>query len=316
MTDNTRYTFNPLNNSVDRVWAGRASGQERTINSYYDYYFSGEDARVFIDGLFAPEDELDIASFAYMVRQEKQPLYGFWSYNYDAMMMGTRIITGEITIFTRYPRRMTELLEKAAIARSTAKESRTPEQSIVSTLRNDANLDDQDTINLQKYWGYSQLDRVTTDSYLTNNTIDGKNHIFSAHPPFNFVILYGTEETALTPFNAKSTDDLKIRDNIDRLVQADINQRSVKIDNVVSPMKIVLQEVNLVSMSTSYTPGGQPLAESYQFIARDYYFSEADLGFIRNMRTSVPTATGQSGTQNNTPASSSNVPTDNATGGI
>jgi len=318
MPQNTQYTFNPLNNEIDRVWAGRSSNNQRSINSYYDYYFSGEDVRVFIDGLFAPEDELDIASFAYMVRQEKQPLYGFWSYNYDAMMLGTRIITGEVTIMTRYPRRMTEMLEKAAVARATDPTRRTNEQRIVSRLRNENTLNNEDEKNIQKYWGYSQLDRITEDQYLTNNTIDGQNNIFSAHPPFNFVILYGVEETAITPFNARSTEDLRINDNIDRLMQADINQRTVKINNVVSPMKIVLQEVNLISMSTAYTPGGQPIGESYQFMARDYYFTEADLGFIKNLRTSSPTTTGAAAVPNNTPATSTTgqTPVQGNSGGV
>ena len=43
-------------------------------------------------------------------------------------------------------------------------------------------------------------------------------------------------------------------------------------------MKIVLQNVQLVSMSTAYQSGGQPLVENYQFIARDFYFSNEDIG--------------------------------------
>jgi hypothetical protein len=50
-------------------------------------------------------------------------------------------------------------------------------------------------------------------------------------------------------------------------------------------------------MSTTYTPGGQPIGESYQFIARDYYFTEAKLDFIKNI------------TANNT--SDSDTPTNN-----
>jgi hypothetical protein len=126
--------YDPLSNHIDRVYAGRAPDTDKTFNNYYDYYFSGEDVRVYIDGLFGPEDELDIASFSYSVRQEKQPVYGFWSYNYDTVMLGSRIISGEISIFTRYPRRMTELLEKAAKSRVMNKDVRTPKDTIVSRL--------------------------------------------------------------------------------------------------------------------------------------------------------------------------------------
>lgn len=270
--------YDPLSNHIDRVWAGRAPDNDKTFNNYYDYYFSGEDVKVYIDGLFGPEDELDIASFAYSVRQEKQPVYGFWSYNYDTVMLGSRIISGEITIFTRYPRRMTELLEKAAKSRVTNKDVRTPKDTIISRL--DSQLSSDDESNIEKYWAYSQLDRITSDPAVSG--FDTKN-LFSAHPPFNFVILYGLEETALSPFSANASEDTSTSSYLNNQMSFDVNQRSIKMDNKVSPMKIILQQVNLMNMSTNYSPGGQPVAESYQFIARDFYFTEAKLDFIKGM---------------------------------
>jgi len=68
---------------------------------------------------------------------------------------------------------------------------------------------------------------------------------------------------------------------------SDVNERSVKVNQAQDPMKIVLQQVHLMNMSTAYTPGGQPVAESYQFIARDYYFSKIDLSFVKNIRANV-----------------------------
>jgi hypothetical protein len=68
---------------------------------------------------------------------------------------------------------------------------------------------------------------------------------------------------------------------------SDVNERLIKpnTNNQASPMKIVLQEVQLMSMTTTYASGGSPLVENYQFMARDYYFSEVDLGFIKNTVT-------------------------------
>jgi hypothetical protein len=63
---------------------------------------------------------------------------------------------------------------------------------------------------------------------------------------------------------------------------SDVNQRTVKSNEIVSPMKIVIQEINLTNMSIAYGPGGQPIGESYQFIARDHYFTEGDLSFIKS----------------------------------
>lgn len=288
-----QFKYDPLSEQIDRKWAGRAKDGDLRFNNYYDYYFSGEDIKVFIDGLYGLEDELDIASFAYSVRQEKQPLYGFWSYNYDAVMLGTRLITGEFTIMTRYPRRMTELLEKAALARSTDKSARKPENSILTRMTPQMGSND-DNINVMKYWGVNQLDRITYDP-----AGDDTSHIFSSHPPFNFVVLYGVEETALSPLSAPKSEEYAIENDMDRMIYSDVNQRSVKLGSGNSPMKIVIQQINLLSMATSYTPGGQPVAESYQFIARDYYFTETDFSFIKQLPTFVQPSTGNNGTAPN-----------------
>jgi hypothetical protein len=286
--------FDPLHEKLDLVWGGGAKNDLRFTN-YYDYYFSGEDIRVYIDGLFAPEYELDIATFGFNVRQEKQPLYGFWSYNYDAMMYGSRIINGEITIFTRYPRRMTELLEIAAQMRVAAATDKNSPNKIASNLRSTFETEEDERL-MDKYWARSQLDRVTQDPFAQNVQNSNRN-IFSAHPPFNFVIVYGLEEIALTPTNAFQNQDEKRTDLTDQMMISDYNQRTVKSSNLTTPMKIILQEVNLMNMSMVYTPGGQALAETYQFIARDHYFSEVPDDLIKTGKAFVTSNTPNAATQ-------------------
>lgn len=281
MPEDSNYKkFDPLSQKLDLVWS---SGYDRpnVFSNYYDYYFSGEDIKVYIDGLFSQEDELDIVSFAYSIRQEKQPLYGFWSYNYDTVLMGSRLITGEITMFTRYPQRMTDLIKKASAHRMKNPEDRSINEHVISRMY-PSNFNKEDDVNLQKYWSMSQLDRITSDPQVAD--ID-KNNIFSAHPPFNFVILYGAEETAISPMGLIRSQDFTPSDDLDRMIVSDVNERSVRTDDTVSPMKVIIQQVNLVNMSTAYTPGGQPVAESYQFIARDFYFTEQSLSFIKTMQT-------------------------------
>jgi hypothetical protein len=271
--------FDPLNKDIDLQWGG--ARQDEAFNNYYDYFFSGEDVKIFIDGLFDPADEMDMASMAYVVKQEKQPLYGFWSYNFDAMMNGTRLISGEFSLYSRYPRRMTSLLEKAAKVR-TESSGVNPPSSVISSLSS-ANESQSDEVNINKYWTSTQLDRVTTDRSGKDSYADYENsghNIFSAHPPFNLVIFYGVEEAGITSnsiLTYKSGTEINQQLNSDRILATDINERS-SISTSNSPMKIVLQNVQLVSMSTAYQSGGQPLVENYQFIARDFYFSSADIG--------------------------------------
>lgn len=293
MAGNRNERFDPLSNQLDLIWSGSPTPEKNSFNTYYDYFFSGEDIKVYIDGLFSEEYELDIAALSYNVRQEKQPLYGFWSYNFDAMMYGTRIITGEFSVYTRYPRRITDLIEEAARVRSQQPDPRENDSLVRSTLRNvdygssSSSLRSlKDEKNIQKYWAQSQLDRISTDPF-SKNVVDSGKNIFSAHPPFNFMILYGVEEVSTTAKDYLKAEDKVIESNLDRMIISDTNERLIKpnTNNQASPMKIVLQEVQLMSMTTAYASGGSPLVENYQFMARDYYFSDVDLGFIKNTIT-------------------------------
>ena len=293
--------FDPLNPAIDLEWGGTREDQK--FNNYYDYFFSGEDVRVYIDGLFEESDEMDTASLAFVVKQEKQPLYGFWSYNYDAVMLGTRLITGEFSIYSRYPRRMTEMLEKAAAVRMESSNPN-PSRSVISTLGTDAARVD-DELNIEKYWLNTELDRTTVDPQMRtlSDTADSSHNIFSAHPPFNLVIFYGLEEVGITNTGIVTYDSsnaINRQLNSDRILATDYNERKT-LKSISNPMKIVLQNVNLLSMTTQYVSGGQPLIENYQFIARDFYFTDATLDSkpLANRRASVVRASEQANASSN-----------------
>ena len=43
--------FDPLSDrdsNIDRIWAGQSSDSSKNFSNYYDYYFSGEDIKVYI----------------------------------------------------------------------------------------------------------------------------------------------------------------------------------------------------------------------------------------------------------------------------
>jgi hypothetical protein len=283
-------TFDPLNADLDLYWAG-ASKTDPRFSNYYDYFFSGEDVKVYIDGLFDEKDELDIQGFGFMIKQEKQAVYGFWSYNFDAIMNGTRIITGQFSVYSRYPRRMTEMLERAAEARVQTMTGKKDSSGVVSVMRSQ-NESLKDEENIQKYWANSQLDRVTTDPAITTGSSNNGHNIFSAHPPFNFIIMYGVDDSSLSPIagsSNKSTASMEQRDNLDRLISTDINERKIKLFGAQNAMKIVLQNVHLMQMATEYQGGGVPIVETYAFVARDFYFTEAgtNLNPYTGKKTSV-----------------------------
>ena len=288
-TIRTGPSYDPLSANIDTQWAGKSTDGQK-FNSYYDYYFSGEDVKVYIDGLFDPEHELDIASFSFVIKQEKQPLYGFWSYNYDAMMVGTRLISGEMVVYTRYPGRMRDLLTSAAEQRVLFNSDKPGASRIQSYLtgNNEQSLDDEK--NLQRYWKRSNLDRLTADNDKTDN-----RNIFSSHPPFNFIVKYGTQEGSVSTVGRNlGTDSGDNLETLDRLMATDYNERLVKSSKANTGMDIVLQDVHLTSMGTSIAPGGQVMIESYQFISRDMYISN---GNIRNTQKSVLSTVDSTGVQ-------------------
>ena len=286
-------SFDPLNENIDLQWAGKVDDTNK-FNNYYDYYFSGEDIKVYIDGLFDAGDELDMAGFAFTISQQKAPLFGFWSYNYDVMMTGTRIVNGQMTIHSRYPGRMKDLLSKAAKVRTDFYSDK-PSSQIQSYLRSDSE-DIEDEKNVQKWWANSQLDRLGSDGRGSVN-----RNIFSAHPPFNFVIKYGTQEGSMTTLaRNEGTQSDSNYDTLDRLMSLDVNDRLVQ-RNPSGPfqMDIVLQSVHLNSMSTSYAAGGMLVIESYDFTARDMYVSDGKLKEPENGTITVNEQKGSLGTDPN-----------------
>lgn len=162
---------------------------------------------------------------------------------------------------------MRDLLSKAADYRASFF-SDSPKGAVQSYLRSEKESQ-QDDINIQKYWANSQLDRLSSDDLKYSD----ERNIFSAHPPFNFIIKYGAQEGSLTTAaRNKGTSSDKNYEMIDRLMSLDFNDRLNQTN--IKEMSLVLQSIDLTSMSTSYAPGGAPLIETYQFIGRDMYISE------------------------------------------
>lgn len=171
---------------------------------------------------------------------------------------------------------MRDLLSDAAATRAKFY-SADPKSQIQSYLRsNQENIEDEK--NIQKYWGEQTLEKISSLDRLSYDRegSDSRN-IFSSHPPFNFIIKHGAQEGSVTTLAKK---DLTQQDGnfetIDRLMSLDYNDRLVQ-KSISNPMDIVLQNIHLLSMGSSYQPGGAPLMEAYQFLARDMYISDGTL---------------------------------------
>jgi len=179
-------------------------------------------------------------------------------------------------LYTRYPGRMRDILSEAAATRAKFY-SNDPKSQVQSYLRSNMenNLDEK---NLQKYWGENNLKKISSlDRLSYDRTGSDSRNIFSSHPPFNFIIKHGVQEGSVTTMAKKDvTQQDGGFETIDRIMSMDHNDRLIQ-KSLSDPMDIVLQSIHLLSMGATYQPGGAPLMEAYQFLARDMYVSDGTL---------------------------------------
>lgn len=226
-------------------------------NPYFEYFFTGQDIQVSIDGMDGAGDILPIYAFGYNIQQQKVPLYGFWSYKYDAMLRGTRIITGAFSVVSMYPYMMTEAIAKAAIQRSILSKNG------YGWTQYPLHSPGVDEANIDKFWN-KNIDPGTADL-----------NMFSVHPPFNFIIQYGMQETSVVPNNPSTrANDLKQMFKDNDPMMSDTNERLVKNPIKQHGTKILLESIEIISKSIEYTTDGSPLLETYTFMARDERFFE------------------------------------------
>jgi hypothetical protein len=237
-----------LDPRVDTKWALGYNDSDAEAE-YFDYFFVGEDMQVYIDGVEEPGkySQLPVLGLVIRIEQEKQPLYGYASYTYDAVMRGTRIVTGRLMLATMSTNYMTTMISKAAEARSGG-DSNYPLRGL-----------DTDQQNIEKYWSRN----VDPAAY-------GLKHIFSTHPPFNLVVVYGVQSTSITDDPTSRNNEIKQRAREgDTPLLTSYNERLVSSNPVGAGNRRVIENVELTNMVTQYTPEGQVCSEVYEFFARD-----------------------------------------------
>lgn len=238
------YYSEPL---LDLIW-GYQYNSTKAPHTYFDYYFSGQDINVYLDGLQAPTNiaPLPIMEFSFGIQQQKQPVYGFWSYTHDAVMRGTRIVNGQFRIATTSTNYMTDIIAQAAANRAKANP-------------NDVAGLDADEQLIEQYWWNGG----------TNSTDTHGPFLFSAHPPFNLIIVYGMQTPTVydnfTPNYREVYNDYKN----DTPVMLDTNERMIEADPIGQSQRITILGIELTGMQIEYTPDGQPSSEMYSFFAKD-----------------------------------------------
>jgi hypothetical protein len=246
-----------MNPEIDNVWGSQYYSGPNGSSTYFDYYFSGQDIMVTIDGCQTDPNyaSLPIQSLAYSVRQETMPIYGYNSYVYDALVKGRRSIFGTFHLLTRSPDYMIQALALAAYNRY---------QNLNSVPTGYAAPLSEDDQNLLTYWGNNM------DASLQ----PGQYNLFSDHPPFTFMIQYGVQDISANQnianqLNAAFAQSATLTNG----GVTNINDRLVGPDPTLQQyMVILLDGCQLINMETGYDTTGRPISEAYNFIAHDVIY--------------------------------------------
>ncbi len=109
-------TWNGANNIYENVFKGQPldntlAGAEYKKNgslSYWDEYYSGSDVGVFIGSIWVD----DIITIQYTETNNKSPMYGYMSKEFDAVAGGTKIIQGQFAVAFKKVGYLTDILTK------------------------------------------------------------------------------------------------------------------------------------------------------------------------------------------------------------
>lgn len=240
-----------LDPELDFHW-GSISGPARNPLTYFDYYFTGQDMKIFIEGAdytsISDPGSSPFVELSFSIQQEKTPVFGAWSYTFDAVMRGTRIVTGMFRLVTTYPNKMTDMLSQAANTRANNRGSLQPIRGL-----------DEKEENIARYW----------DRNLEQQDQTQPRKIFSVHPPFNILIEYGIQSTSMSDDPSRRYSQVFQRYHDDTAMYTNTNERLVHAGTGGHETTIVLTNVELTGMQTEYTPDGTVCSEVYSFFAKD-----------------------------------------------
>lgn len=192
-------------------------------------YYSGSQAKVFFDNVWID----DVKAISWEARQEKRPLWGYASQQFDDVAKGVLIINGQFNINFRGRGYITAVID---FIRNKDSKNSSNIESYLDRIKSN-NWTNQDIVNLinndefDKY--LEAYEKVVWDSESLNNTEFNRPDEYS--DGLNIVIKYGNWE--------------------------DDNESNISSTKVLSG-------VHLLGQSQIVRVGGEAVAETYSFIAR------------------------------------------------
>jgi hypothetical protein len=284
---NPKYRWSLNAESLDLV--GQSLGPRNVVNPdvYYQHFYSGSDAFFYIVDRTGRLIPIPIVSFAYGVSQEKVPVFGAWDYTFRGVARGTRIVRGEFSILFTEPNYLGQLLGMEDQPDDTDASS---PLRVVATSSEVANRDQLRS----DIWGVTPDGTVNVHNSVDDSVsvynpeqVNGRHAAYpfgrsnyrmqpgmsaaryAGHSAFDILVSHGNNPDYSfgdpTAFNrerwsASVYDHLKyVANGFNEVTGTDLRRSE----------RVYIETVELMSSGIAYDTSGQPLLESYSFIARD-----------------------------------------------
>lgn len=186
-------------------------------------YYSSIDAEIYFGDFYVDE----VTQIAYSIEQNVMPLYGYNSYVYDEMAIGSRIINGQFTVNFTKSNYLIDLLQKL-------------ESSSIQVFGEKVSKEDDG----------EESDLVSGQSSSTNGSIINK--------------------TGSNSFTTTNYQGIKQSRRPLWYTGFDIDVMFGRSSSVTSQTEhVMLEGVYLISSMLNLDQTGQPVSETYTFMARD-----------------------------------------------
>lgn len=260
-------------------WGGYGQGASAaTVDGqvYQPHFFSGQDCFFFLINRAGQMIALPITAFGYGVSQQKVPVFGAWSYTVDAWLRGTRIVQGEFSMLSTAPNMIMQMLGDPRINDNGGKPN-TPLVAVEGRdeikRRNDlkADLWNVNGDGMRAIYSPSEVSGMKVSAYpFGREAQEGFSPAdFAGHPTFDLLIVHGNDPNKIgTNYENWNVHEWAhtVGDQF-KLMTQDMNDISGA--TFAESERIYIENVELMSSGMQYDMSGQPLQESYSFVARD-----------------------------------------------
>jgi hypothetical protein len=260
-------------------WGGyNGKGTSPTVagDVYQPHFFSGQDCFFFLVNQAGQMIALPITAFGYGMSQQKIPVFGAWSYTADAFLKGTRVVQGEFSMLSTMPNSIMQLLGDPRV-NDRGDQPNTPLIAVEGRdeikRRGDlkADLWNVDGDGMRAIYSPAEVSGMKVSAYPFGREPE-KGYSpadYAGHPAFDLLIVHGNDPNKISQ-NYENWNVHEWAHTVgDQFKLLSQDHNDISGATFSESERIYIENVELMSSGMQYDMSGQPLQESYSFIARD-----------------------------------------------